>query len=99
MSDAPREVQDAHDPSKFVVRLSSRRIEWIAAEDSPSPENTMSQSPHDRLAELHNLAAHAHAAAAVAHDKGDHLTAHELTLRAHEHSTSARKLSEELAKK
>jgi hypothetical protein len=58
----------------------------------------MSQSPHDRLAELHNLAAHAHAAAAVAHDKGDHLTAHELTLRAHEHSSNARKLSEELAK-
>ncbi len=99
MSDASREVQDAHNPSKFVARPTSRRIEVIAAEDSLGPENTMSQSPHDRLAELHNLAAHAHAAAAVAHGKGDHLTAHELTLQAHEHSTNARKLSEELAKK
>jgi hypothetical protein len=59
----------------------------------------MSPSPHSRLVELHNLAAHAHAAAAVAHGKGDHLTAHELTLQAHEHSSNARKLSEELHKK
>ena len=46
----------------------------------------MPQSPHDRVAELHNLAAHAHAAAATAHGKGDHLTAHELSEQAHEHS-------------
>jgi hypothetical protein len=56
----------------------------------------MSQPSHQRAAELHNLAAHAHAAAAAAHDKQDHLTAHELTKQAHEHSTNARKLSEEL---
>jgi hypothetical protein len=59
----------------------------------------MPQSPHNRLAELHNLAAHAHAAAAVAHGKGDHLSAHELTKQAHEHSMNAYKLSEELASK
>jgi hypothetical protein len=59
----------------------------------------MPQSTHDRAAELHNLAAHAHAAAAVAHGKGDHLTAHELTKQAHEHSMNVRKLAEELATK
>jgi hypothetical protein len=59
----------------------------------------MSQSTHDRVAEIHNLAAHPHAAASVAHEKGDHLTAHELSKQAHEYSTNARKLSEELAMK
>jgi len=59
----------------------------------------MPQSPHDRIAELHNLAAHAHAAAAVAHGKSDYLTAHELTKQAHEHSLNARKLAEELMAK
>jgi hypothetical protein len=58
----------------------------------------MPQSPHNRLAEFHNLAAHAHAAAAVAHGKGDHLTAHELSQQAHEHSMNALKLAEELAR-
>jgi hypothetical protein len=57
----------------------------------------MSQSSHNRLAELHNLAAHAHTAAAVAHGKGDHLTAHELSRQAHAHSMNALKLAEELA--
>ena len=59
----------------------------------------MPQSPHDRLAELHNLAAHAHAAAAVAHGKGDHRSGHELTGQAHEHSMNVHKLAEELATK
>jgi hypothetical protein len=58
----------------------------------------MPQSPHNRLAELHNLAIHAHTAAAVAHGKGDHLTAHELSKQAHEHSENALKLAEELAR-
>lgn len=57
----------------------------------------MPQSTHDRAAELHNLAAHAHAAAAVAHNKGDHRTGHELTRQAHEHSTKAQQISEDLA--
>ena len=55
----------------------------------------MPQSPHDRVAELHNLAAHAHQAAATAHGKGDHLTAHELSRQALERSTPAHQLSKE----
>ena len=55
----------------------------------------MPQSSHDRAAELHNLAAHAHTTA-TAHGKGDHLTAHELSRQAHENSTNAPKQSEEL---
>ena len=58
----------------------------------------MPQSSNARAAELHNLAAHAHAAAATAHGKGDHLTAHELSRQAHEQSMNALKLAEELAK-
>jgi len=58
----------------------------------------MPHSTHDRAAELQNLAAHAHTAAATAHGKGDHLTAHELSKQAHEHSMNAHKLFEELAK-
>jgi hypothetical protein len=49
----------------------------------------MPQSTHAHAAELHNLAAHAHAAAATAHGKGDHLTAHELTKQAREYSMNA----------
>jgi len=37
-------------------------------------------------------------AAAVAHGKGDHLTANELSKQAHEHSLNAHKHSEALAK-
>jgi hypothetical protein len=57
----------------------------------------MPQSTHDRAAELHNLAIHAHEAAAVAHGKGDHLTAHELSKQALEHSMNAAGLAEKLA--
>jgi hypothetical protein len=59
----------------------------------------MSQREHARAAELHNLAAHAHAAAAVAHGKGDHLTANELSKQAHEHSMNVHKLTLELSRK
>src|ERR1035438_5590505 len=59
-------------------------------------ENPMPQSTHDRAAELHNLAAHTHAAAAEAHGKSDHLTAHELSKKALEHSRNAYRQSEEL---
>ena len=58
----------------------------------------MPQSTHARASELHNLASHAHQAAAVAHDKGDHLTANELSKQALEHSMNASKLAEKLAK-
>jgi len=50
-----------------------------------------------RITELHNLAAHAHMAAAASHDKGDHLAAHELTKQAHEHSRAALEHSQKLA--
>ena len=56
----------------------------------------MPQSTHDRTAELHNLAEHAHAAASAAHGKGDHLTAHELSKRALEHSMNAYRQSEDM---
>jgi hypothetical protein len=59
----------------------------------------MSPSPRERVVELHNLAAHAHTSAAAAHGKGDHLSAHELSRQAQEHSLNAHRLSEELAKK
>jgi hypothetical protein len=49
----------------------------------------MPQSIHNRAAELHNLAIHAHTTAAAAHGKGDHLTAHELSKQALEHSMNA----------
>ena len=50
----------------------------------------MPQTSHQQhAAELHRLAAHAHLAAAASHEKGDHLTAHELSKQAHEHSREA----------
>jgi len=49
----------------------------------------MPQSDHARAAEFHLLAAHAHQAAASQHGKGDHLSAHELSRQAHEHSALA----------
>jgi hypothetical protein len=42
------------------------------------------------------MAAHAHAAAAESHGKGDHLTAHELSRKALEFSVNAHKHSEQL---
>ena len=56
----------------------------------------MTQSSHDRAAELHNLASHAHTVAAVAHGKADHLTDHELSKQADELSRNALKHSEQL---
>ena len=56
--------------------------------------NTVGQ----RAVEFHNMAAQAHLQAAVSHDKGDHLSAHELSRQAHEHSTQAHHHSEEASK-
>jgi hypothetical protein len=55
----------------------------------------MPQSTHNRAAELHNLAEHIHDAAG--HDKADHLTPHELTKQADEHSKNAAERDEVLA--
>jgi hypothetical protein len=57
----------------------------------------MSQNPHERAAELHNLAAHAHMTAAASHDKTDHLKAHELSQQAYEHSCEALEYSKRKA--
>lgn len=54
----------------------------------------MPYDAYQRAIEFHNKAAHAHAAAAASHDKGDHLTAHEFSKQAHEHSLEAMKHSE-----
>ena len=56
----------------------------------------MPQSSHDQAAELHNLASHAHAAAAVSHGKADHRTAHELSQQADELSRNDLKRSQQL---
>jgi hypothetical protein len=55
----------------------------------------MPQSFHQRAAELHDLAAHAHRSAAVHHGKEDHLTGHELSKQALEHASKAFKSSQE----
>jgi hypothetical protein len=55
----------------------------------------MPQSTHNRSAELHNLAEHTHNAAG--HDKADHLTPHELTRQADEHSKKAHEQDKVLA--
>ena len=57
----------------------------------------MPQSTHDRAAELHNLASHAHAKAATSHTQNDHLTSHELSKQAFEHSREAHQHAEQLA--
>ena len=56
----------------------------------------MPQSSHDQAAELHNLASHAHAAAAVSHGKADHRSAHEQSKRADDLSRNALKHSAQL---
>jgi len=58
----------------------------------------MLQSSHDRAAELHNLAARANQGAATAHGKGDHLSAHELSRQAEEHSRKAHEESTDVRK-
>ena len=57
----------------------------------------MPQSTHNRAAELHNLAEHNHDAAG--HDKADHLTPHELTKQAEEHSKNTAERDEAMAAK
>jgi hypothetical protein len=87
-------------PALHLRQLSRSKFILSSLPEHPSSqEKPMSPSSHERIVELHNLAAHAHSAAATAHGKGDHLSAHELSRQAHEHSVNAHKLSEELAKK
>jgi hypothetical protein len=53
---------------------------------------------HQRAAELHDLAAHAHRSAAEHNGQQDHLTPHELSRRALEHSEEAHRHSQEARK-
>jgi hypothetical protein len=58
----------------------------------------MAKDSHQRAAEFHNLAAHAHEAAITHHDKEDHLTAHELSRQAMEHASKAFQFSKDAQK-
>ncbi len=49
----------------------------------------MNYDSHYRAAELHEMAAHAHRAAAAHHDKQDHLTGNEHSRQAMEHANKA----------
>ena len=49
---------------------------------------------HQRAAEFHRLAEHAHEAAMAHHEKGDHQSAHELSKQALEHATKAFELAQ-----
>lgn len=55
----------------------------------------MPNDSHQRAAEFHDLAAHAHRVAATHHDKGDHMTGHEYSRQALEHSNKAFQLAQE----
>jgi hypothetical protein len=55
----------------------------------------MPSDSHQRAAEFHELAAHAHLAAAASHAKGDHLSGHELSKQALEHAKKAFEWSQE----
>jgi hypothetical protein len=56
----------------------------------------MPQTRNVRATELHNLAAQAHAQAAVSHEQNDRLTAHELSRQAMERSREAHEHSEKM---
>ena len=49
---------------------------------------------YQKAAEMHQIAAHAHMAAMEQHGKGDHLTGHEFSKLALEHSTKAFELAQ-----
>jgi hypothetical protein len=59
----------------------------------------MPNDSHQRAAEFHELAAHAHRVAATHHSKEDHLTGHELSKQAMEHAVKAYKASQEALEK
>ncbi len=67
---------------------------WKSAGTPASGGGIMPYDSHQRAAEFHELAAHAHRVAAAHPDKEDHLTAHELSTQAMEHSRKAHQASE-----
>jgi hypothetical protein len=54
---------------------------------------------HQKAAEYHNLAAHAHLSAAAHAERGDHQTGHEHSRQALEHSRRAYELAQEAHQK
>jgi len=56
----------------------------------------MPQSTHDRTAELHNLPEHAAESAATSHSKAPHLSGHEETIQAEEHTRNTADLAAKL---
>ena len=59
----------------------------------------MPNDSHQRAAEFHDLAAHAHRIAATHHAKGDHQTGHEYSRQAMEHSNKACQFTQEAMRK
>jgi hypothetical protein len=59
----------------------------------------MPNDSHQRAAEFHDLAAHAHRIAASHHAKGDHKTGHESSRQALEHSAKAYEFAQEADRK
>jgi hypothetical protein len=61
----------------------------MSTHSNGSNHNGAHYDNHQRAAELHDLAAHAHFSAAEAHEKQDHQTGHERSRQALEHSQAA----------
>jgi hypothetical protein len=59
----------------------------------------MPSDSHQRAAEFHDLAAHAHRVAATHYSKGDHKTGQEFSRQALEHSVKAHQLAQEAFRK
>ena len=55
----------------------------------------MASDSHQRAAEFHEMAAHAHRAAAAHYANGDYKSGHDLTRQAMEHSAKAHQWSQE----
>ncbi len=64
----------------------------------PGDASTMKDS-HQKAAEYHDLAAHAHRAAAAHYEKGEHQTGHEQSRQALEHSRRAYEITQEVQDK
>ena len=84
---------------QHVLSLMGQFGKWNNSKMSGTQENSMPNDSHQRAAEFHELAAHAHRAAAAHHGKEDHLTGHELSKQALEHANKASQWSQEAHRK
>jgi hypothetical protein len=88
-------IHECANEEEFLIELkqdSHQQSGW------PFRRQEMPYDSHQRAAEFHEQAAHAHRVAATQHGKGDHLTAHEQSRMAMEHSAKAYQLSQEAFK-